>query len=99
MKGYIIVSGVPASGKSTIGRCVAEALGLEMLDKDQILEAMFDDEGVGDGEWRTRLSRAADDVLKEKAFQSNGAVITSWWRYPASDLDSGTSVEWIASLA
>ena len=42
MKPYVIVTGLPASGKSTLGRAVAAALGLPMLDKDDILEALFD---------------------------------------------------------
>jgi shikimate kinase len=79
---YIILTGIPASGKSTIGLAIATSLGLEMLDKDEILEALFDTEGVGDVEWRTRLSRAADEILREKAVRSEGAVITSWWRHP-----------------
>ncbi|HXD29650.1 MAG TPA: AAA family ATPase [Pyrinomonadaceae bacterium] len=98
MQGYIIISGIPASGKSTIGRAVAAALGLAMLDKDDLLEAMFNSQGIGDAEWRARLSRAADEVLREKALGSHGAVITSWWRHPSSQVDSGTPVEWLSSL-
>jgi len=40
MNRYIILTGLPASGKSTLGRAVAAALGLPMLDKDDILEAL-----------------------------------------------------------
>jgi hypothetical protein len=98
---HIIVTGIPASGKSTVGHAVAAALGLAMLDKDEILEAMFNSQGVGNAEWRRRLSRAADGVLKERALRSGGAVIASWWRHPASQVDqvdSGTPVEWLSSL-
>jgi len=95
---YIILTGIPASGKSTIGLAIATSLGLEMLDKDEILEALFDTEGVGDVEWRTRLSRAADEILREKAVRSEGAVITSWWRHPLSTIASGTPVEWLSNL-
>ena len=98
MQRHIIVTGIPASGKSTIGQAVASALGLAMLDKDEILEAMFNRQGVGNAEWRTQLSRAADEALQERALQSGGAVIASWWRHPASRLDSGTPVEWLSSL-
>lgn len=99
MQRHIIVSGIPASGKSTIGRAVAAALGLAMLDKDEILEALFNNLGVGNAEWRRELSREADEVLKEKALQSVGAVISSWWRHPASNVDSGTPVEWLSLLS
>lgn len=73
MQRYIIVTGIPASGKSTVGHSVAAALGLAMLDKDEILESMFNSEGVGNAEWRARLSRAADEVLQERAMLSGGA--------------------------
>jgi thymidylate kinase len=98
MRRYIIVTGIPASGKSTVGHAVAAALGLPMLDKDEILEAMFNSEGVGNAEWRTRLSRAADKTLKEKALRLDSAVIASWWRHPSSQIHSGTPVEWLSLL-
>jgi AAA domain len=98
MQRHIIVSGIPASGKSTVGHAVAAALGFPILDKDEILEALFDTEGTGNAEWRTRLSRAADKTLQEMALRSNSAVITSWWRHPLSRVNSGTPVEWLSSL-
>ena len=98
MQRYIIVTGIPASGKSTVGHAVAGALALEMLDKDEILETMFNSQGVGNAEWRARLSRMADETLQERALRSGGAVIASWWRHPASQIDSGTPVEWLSSL-
>ena len=99
MQRYIIVTGLPASGKSTIGRAVAEALGLPMLDKDEILEGLFASEGIGDAQWRIRLSRAADEALKERAMRTDGAVLASWWRHPGSDINTGTPTEWISSLS
>ena len=95
---YLIVSGIPASGKSTIARALSDALGLEMLDKDAILEDLFDKEGIGDAQWRTVLSRTADELLRERARQSASAVIVSWWRHPASTSASGTSTEWLSDL-
>jgi predicted kinase len=95
---HIIISGIPASGKTTIGLVIANELGLEMLDKDEILEALYVSQGVGDVQWRARLSREADEILRERALQSNGAVISSWWRHPASTIDSGTRIEWLSEL-
>ena len=54
---FIVLSGLPASGKSTLGRAVAKALRLPMLDKDELLEALFESRGIGDADWRRRLSR------------------------------------------
>jgi adenylate kinase len=98
MKRYVIVTGIPASGKSTIGRSLATALGLPMLDKDEILEALFKTRGVGDAPWRMKLSRMADDALQERAMQVESAVITSWWRHPDSRVDSGTPAGWLLTL-
>lgn len=95
---FIIVTGLPASGKSTLGRAVAAALALPMLDKDEILEALFENRGIGDAEWRRKLSRLADEELRTKAFQLKGAVLSSWWRHPLSHVESGTPVDWLASL-
>jgi hypothetical protein len=99
MRRHIIVTGIPASGKSTVGQAVAAALRLEMLDKDEILEALFNSRGVGNADWRRELSRAADEELKQKARRSEGAVISSWWHHPASNVDTGTPVEWLSSLS
>jgi len=98
MRRQIIISGIPASGKSTVGRAVAAALGLVMLDKDDFLEALFNSQGIGDAKWRTRLSRDADEILKAKALCSDGAVITSWWRHPSSSANTGTPIEWLSLL-
>ena len=95
---FIVVTGLPASGKSTLGEAVARALGLPLLDKDEILEALFEALGTGDAEWRFRLSRAADLVLEKQAMRSHGAVLASWWKHPLSQSSSGTSPGWLQAL-
>ena len=94
----MIVSGLPGSGKSTLARRLAPALGLPLLDKDDILEALFDGLGIGDADWRKRLSRSADEILRRLAAQMDGAVLTSWWRHPKAAGESGTPIEWLSSL-
>lgn len=94
----VIVTGIPASGKSTLGRALSEKLGLEMWDKDDILEELFNTKGIGDVHWRTLLSREADEILQERASGSESSVIVSWWRHPASSSESGTPIEWLAEL-
>jgi len=94
----VIVSGLPGSGKSTLARRLAPALGLPLLDKDDVLEALFDSLGIGDAAWRTRLSRSADEVLRRLATQMEGAVLASWWRHPKAEGESGTPIEWLSSL-
>lgn len=95
---HLIVTGIPASGKSTIARALSKALGLEMWDKDEILEDLFNEKGVGDSHWRAVLSRSADEILQERALRSESSIIVSWWRHPASTLPSGTSTEWLSDL-
>jgi chloramphenicol 3-O-phosphotransferase len=98
MNRYIIISGLPASGKSTVARAVAHELALPVLDKDALLESLFERLGIGDARWRRRLSRAADQDFRDQAEQSKGAVLASWWKHPLSPDDSGTPTEWLASL-
>jgi shikimate kinase len=95
---HLILTGIPASGKSTVGRALADELGLEMLDKDQILEDLFNEKGIGDVHWRTILSRTADEILRERAARSDSSIIVSWWRHPGSTIVSGTAIEWLSNL-
>ena len=98
MRTNIVVSGIPASGKSTVGTIISTRLNMEFLDKDAILESLFESKGIGDAEWRSRLSREADEILRERALQSEGAVIVSWWRHPLSNANTGTATEWLSGL-
>jgi len=95
---FIIVSGIPASGKSTLGRKLAAALQLPCYDKDDILERLFDGEGIGDAAWRRQLSRQSDEELVRQAMASTGAVVISFWRTEKTGKESGTPVEWIRNL-
>jgi len=98
MNRYVIISGVPASGKSTVARAIAQKLALPVFDKDDFLESMFEGHGIGDTESRRTFSRAADQEFRSRAERSSGAIITSWWKHPLSSSDSGTPIEWLASL-
>ncbi|MFD3664653.1 AAA family ATPase [Streptomyces sp. NPDC058659] len=77
--GFVVVSGLPAGGKTTLARALAARLGLPVLDKDVILESLYDSLGVGDQAWRRRLSRAADEVLYALAADAGRAVLVNWW--------------------
>jgi predicted kinase len=59
----VIITGAPATGKTTLGRRIAGELGLPFICKDGIKERLFDTLGWGDQTWSKRLSRAAMEVL------------------------------------
>ena len=59
----IIISGMPAAGKSTVARRISAALGFPVLEKDEIKEALFDTIGYRDLTEKRRLDVAATDVL------------------------------------
>lgn len=96
---FVIVSGLPASGKTTLARKLSSALALPLLDKDDILEGLFETLGIGNADWRQRLSRASDEIFQRLARSSSGAVLTSFWRNPEISTHSGTPTDWIASTS
>lgn len=98
MPRFVVVSGLPASGKSTLARSLANRLSLPLFDKDNFLEAHFLAADVSDEAVRRKLSRQADMELRHAAVRSTGAVLTSWWRHLKSPSESGTPVAWLNSL-
>lgn len=96
-KPFIIVSGLPASGKTTLAGKLAGALQLPLFDKDDILEALFESAGAVDLERRHQLSRMSDVVLVRIALASQGAVLVSHWRHDGAEGSSGTPIAWLRS--
>jgi glucokinase len=94
-KPFVVISGLPGSGKTTLGRRLAPVLNLPLIDKDDILDGLFESKGVGNAAWRRTLSRESDVILQQEATSSNGAVLVSFWRSPGMPSDSGTPTDWL----
>lgn len=79
---YVLVAGSPGSGKTTVARPLAVELGLPLIAKDLIKEALMDVLGrPGNVEASRQLGRAAVMALLSVARTSPGAVMDSTW-YP-----------------
>lgn len=59
----VLVTGPPASGKSTLAKPLAEALRLPLVARDELKETLFGELGTGDVEWTRRLGRASFALL------------------------------------
>jgi glucokinase len=92
---FVVISGLPGSGKTTLGRRLAPILDLPLIDKDDILNRLFESKGIGNAAWRRTLSRESDVILQQEASSSNGAILVSFWRQAGMLSDSGTPTEWL----
>lgn len=77
---YVLVGGWPGSGKTTVARALAAALGLAYLGKDELKESLWQQLGVPTTvEESRRLGETAVRVLLRVGRDCPGAVIDSTW--------------------
>ena len=77
---FVLIVGWPGSGKSTLAAALAAELGLPLLAKDEIKEALM--EGLGQPETvaaSRRLGKTAVLVMLRAARTCPGAVLDSTW--------------------
>ncbi len=63
----LIVTGHPATGKTTIARCLAKSLHLPLIAKDLLKETLFDSLGWQDRAWSQEIGVAALSLLYQMA--------------------------------
>ena len=95
MQTFVVVSGLPGSGKTALAAALSDCLKLDHLDKDRFLEAYFSEQDEITPDRRNELSRRADDELKSQVLLLTSAVLSSWWRHPKAARDSGTPIHWL----
>lgn len=74
----IVVSGPPASGKTTISAEIGRQFSLPVFNKDGIKEALMDSLGYMDREWSVRLGIVSMDILflfTERQLQAGRSAI------------------------
>lgn len=74
----IVLTGMPATGKSTICKALAAHFGYPVVEKDAIKEALFDTVGFTCYEQKRALDHAANAVvihMVEQILKANGSVI------------------------
>ncbi len=91
----VLITGLPASGKTTLGKRIAAFLGYDFFDKDDFLETLFTEQGCSDEKQRLQLSRQSDRLMQQAASDSNRAVLVSHWSADAAKPDSGTDYQWV----
>jgi predicted kinase len=73
----IIFTGLPGTGKTTLSRLVADALGVPLVAKDDIKEIMYDSIGWSDKAFSAKLAQATFGIMDYVTEQQlkNGASI------------------------
>ncbi|EKD33327.1 MAG: hypothetical protein ACD_76C00045G0013 [uncultured bacterium] len=59
----IIITGLPGTGKTTLGKKLAQDLNLPFINKDGIKEILFDNFGWKDRKWSVKIGGTSYDVL------------------------------------
>lgn len=65
----ILVTGIPASGKSRMAETLAERLGIPVISKDRIKELMFDEIGFSSRAEKVKLGIASMEIMYYMAEQ------------------------------
>ena len=84
----VLVTGIPASGKSTLSRLLSDALLLPVLSKDVVKEALHDSLGTTDP---VAVSKASAEVIWRLLPHFPAGAIVDMWLDPVRD--AGVAVD------
>ena len=89
MRRVVLVNGVPASGKTTVARAVADAKGCPLLALDTIKEAFFAHLGTGDRDFNRLLGRASYQAIFAAIAEfpaGTTTVVDAWFGFQPLDV-------------
>jgi glucokinase len=89
VKRAALVNGVPASGKSTVARGLADRLGWPLLRLDTVKEPFFDALGIGDRAFNRKLGRASSAAIWSIVADGPpgmGVVVDAWFGFEPREL-------------
>jgi predicted kinase len=92
----VVVTGAPATGKSTVATGLVRHLGYALISKDDVKESLANVLGTGDREWSRKLGAAAYSVMQRLASRMldervNVILEANFWRE--------RSESWLRALA
>ena len=89
MKSAILVNGIPASGKSTVARGIAQRLNCPLMTLDTVKDPLFEHFGIGDREHNRKLGRASYAIIFNAIGdwpEGTRVVIDAWFGFQPLDV-------------